>query len=74
MIYLKRLWNLIAMIFAGCVFVLTAPLSFIIEILIITPALYILTNEVYIEEHETFPYRAMLWLKSKLVFNTNKKL
>lgn len=73
MIYLKRLWNLIAIIFVGCVFILTAPLSFIIEILIITPALYILTNEVYIEEHEVFPFRAMLWLSSKLMFNTNKK-
>lgn len=74
MIYLKRLWNLIAMIFAGCVFVLTAPLSLIIEIFIITPVLYILTNEVYIEEHEIFPVRAMWWLASKLMFNTNKNL
>lgn len=74
MIYLKRLWNLIAMIFVGCIFILIFPLSFIIEIFIITPALYILTNEVYIEEHEIFPVRVMLWLESKLVLNTNKKL
>jgi hypothetical protein len=73
MIYLKRLWNLIAMIFAGCVFALISPLSLVIEVFVITPILYILKNDVYIEEHELFSVRAMWWLVSKLMFNTNKK-
>lgn len=80
MIYLKRLWNLIALIFAGCVLILVTPLSFVIfviEAFVITPILYILKNEVYIEEYELFSVWLMVWLvawlASKLMFNTNKK-
>lgn len=72
MIYLKRLWNIIAIFFAGCVFILTAPLL-LIEIFVITPIEYILQNELYIAEHYPFPFRVMWWLASKLMFNTNKK-
>lgn len=73
MIYLKRLWNLIAMLLAGCGFLLAAPLSVVIEIFIIAPIIYILKNESYLEEHDALPFRVMLWLESKLMFNTNKK-
>lgn len=73
MIYLKRLWNLMAMLFVGCVFLFTAPLSLIIEIFVITPILYIITNESYIEKYAPFPLRVMWWLEPKLMFNTNKK-
>lgn len=73
MIYLKRLWNLIAMFFAVCVFVLTAPLSLVIEVFIITPTLYILKNENYTEKNAPFSFRVMCWLESKLLFNTNKE-
>lgn len=73
MIYLKRLWNLIAMLFAVCVFVMTAPLSLVIEVFIITPTLYILKNENYTEKNAPFSFRVMCWLESKLLFNTNKE-
>ena len=73
MIYLKRLWNLIAILFSGCIFILTIPLSLIIEIFVITPILYILTNERYVEKYSPFAFRVMWWLESKLLFNTNKK-
>lgn len=70
MIYLKRLWNLIAIIFGWCVFILTSPLSFIIEMLIIAPALYILTNEIYFEKYNPFSVRITCWLVTKLMFDT----
>lgn len=73
MIYLQRLWNLIARLFAVCVFLLTAPLSLVIEVFVITPILYILTNENYTEKNAPFSFRVMCWLESKLMFNTNKK-
>lgn len=73
MIYLKRLWNLIAIIFAVCVGVLISPLSMVIEIFVITPILYILKNENYILKSEPFMFRVMWWLQSKLMFNTNNK-
>ena len=73
MIYLKRLWNLIAMIFAGCFFTFTAPLTFIIELFVIAPILYVLKNEIYMKIYEPVSFRAMWWLASKLMFNTNKK-
>ena len=73
MIYLKRLWNLIAIIFAVCFSILISPLSFIIEIFVITPILYILTAEIYIEKYEPFSVRVMWWLVTKMMFITNKK-
>lgn len=69
MIYLKRLWNLIALFFSGCVFLLSMPLSFIVELLVIAPILYILTNEIYIEKYSPFAFRVMWWLESKLMFD-----
>ena len=68
MIYLKRLWNLIAIIFGWCVFSFTAPLSVVIEIFIITPILYILTNEIYFEKYEPLSVRITRWLMNKLIF------
>jgi hypothetical protein len=73
MIYLKRLWNLIVFFFSVCVFLLITPLSFVIEILIILPILYILKNEIYTEKYDPFSVRVVFWLSSKLTFNTNKK-
>lgn len=73
MIYLKRIWNLIAMFFVGCVVLPIFPLSIIIEIFIIAPILYILKNEIYMEIYDPFWERVMRWIKSKLMFNTNKE-
>jgi hypothetical protein len=73
MIYLKRIWNLIAMLFIVCVVSVIFPLSFIIEVFIIAPILYILKNEIYMEIYNPFSVRVMLWMKSKLMFNTNKE-
>lgn len=70
MIYLKRLWNLIAIFFSGFVFILIMPLSFIVEVLVIAPILYIFKNEHYIQERDAFPFRVFLWLESKLTFDT----
>lgn len=72
MIYLKRLWNLIAILFSGCIFILTTPISLIVEVLIIAPILYILKNELYIQEHTPIPFRVMMWLESKLIIDTDK--
>ena len=71
MIYLKRIWNLIVILFVGCVVSVIFPLSFIIEIFIIAPILYILKNEIYMEIYEPFSVRVTWWMKSKLMFNTN---
>lgn len=73
MIYLRRLWNCIVMLFSICVFILITTLATPIEILIITPIVYILKNENYTEKNAPFSFRAMWWMKSKLMFNTNKK-
>lgn len=73
MIYLKRIWNLIAMLFIGCVVSVIFPLSIIIEVFIIAPILYILKNEIYMEIYEPFWVRVTWWMKSKLTFNTNKE-
>lgn len=73
MIYLKRLWNLIAILFSGCIFILIMPISLIVEVFVIAPILYILKNEHYMQEHDPFPFRVIFWLESKLMFNTNKK-
>jgi hypothetical protein len=73
MIYLKRLWNLIGFFFSVCVCLLIAPLSFVIELYIISPILYILKNEYYIEKYDPFTVRVFFWLTSNLTFNTNKK-
>lgn len=73
MIYLKRLWNMIAMAIIGCVFILSTPPSLIVEVFVIAPILYILKNENYTEKHSPFSFRVMWWLESKLLFNTNKK-
>lgn len=73
MIYLKRLWNVIAIVFVFCVCLLIAPFSFVIEIFVITPILYILKDENYTEKYDPFTFCVMWWLKSKLMFNTNKK-
>lgn len=73
MIYLKRLWNLIAILFSWCVCFLISPLSLVIEIFVIVPILYILKEEIYTKEHEPFSFRVLLWLESKLMFKTNKK-
>lgn len=73
MIYLKRLWNLIAIIFAWGICLLINPLLLVIEIFIIMPILYILTNENYFEKYYPFSYRVVRWLLNKLMFNTNKK-
>jgi hypothetical protein len=73
MIYLKRLWNLIAMLFIVCVFILITISATPIEIVIITPIRYILKNENYPEKYAPFSFRVMWWLESKLLFNTNKK-
>lgn len=72
MIYLKRLWNLIAIFFSGCIFILIMPISLIVEVFVIAPILYIFKNEIYIEEHVLFPFHVMWWLESKLTFNTKK--
>lgn len=71
MIYLKRIWNLIAILFIGCVISPIFPLSFIIEIFIIAPILYILKNEIYMEIYNPISVRLAWWMKSKLMFNTN---
>lgn len=62
---------LIAMFFVGCVVSVIFPLSFIIEVFIIAPILYILKNEIYMEIYEPFSVRVTWWMKSKLMFNTN---
>lgn len=72
MIYLKRLWNLIAIVFIGCVFILITISATPVEIVIITPIRYILKNENYTEKYAPFSFRVMWWLESKLLF-TNKK-
>lgn len=73
MIYLKRLWNLIGFFVSVCVCLLIAPLSFVIELYIISPILYILKNEYYLEKYDPFTVRVFFWLTSNLVFDTNKK-
>lgn len=73
MIYLKRFWNLIAILFSWCVFILITTLATPVEIVIIAPIRYILKNENYTEKYAPFSFRVMWWLKSKLMFNTNKK-
>jgi hypothetical protein len=73
MIYLKRFWNLIAIVFVGCVFILITPPSLIVEVWVIAPILYIFKNENYIKKYAPFPFRLMWWLESKLMFNTNKE-
>ena len=73
MIYLKRLWNLIVFFFSACVFLLITPLSFVIELFIILPILYILKNENYIEKYDPLSVRVVFWLTDNLTFNTSKK-
>lgn len=73
MIYLKRLWNMIARAIIGCVFILSTPPSLIVEVFVIAPVLYIFKNESYIGKHSPFSFRVMWWLESKLCFNGVEK-
>lgn len=73
MIYLKRLWNLIAIVFLVYVFILITILATPVEIVIITPIRYILKNENYIKKYAPFSFRVLWWLEHKLMFNTNKE-
>lgn len=61
------------MLFIVCVFILITTLSTPVEIIIITPIRYILKNDNYTEIYAPFSFRVMWWMKSKLMFNTNKK-
>lgn len=73
MIYLKRLWNLVAYLISGCFTLLLILPSVFVEYCVIAPILYIATNKDYTEINDLFAMRAGIWLNSKLIIDTNRK-
>lgn len=61
MIYLKRLWNVLAIMIAMCISFVSLPLVFI-EVTIVAPLCYIVTGKFYMNMYFPIAYYMLIWI------------